>query len=141
MSRLDHGLSSRRPSIGYYLALAAALVGLVCLVIAADGARRAAQGGDGLDALSGAGVPGIVVAWALAFYARLAFSDKLSAARQLLVHGSLRIVLAAELLGAAAVTWFVLTTPAAAGDLRGILAVGDLLQVGTAAWILHFYKE
>lgn len=38
-------------------------------------------------------------------------------------------------------SWFVLTTVAASADLRGILIVGDLLQVGTLLWVWRYSKE
>lgn len=60
-------LSGRQPTIGYYLSLAAGLVGFACIAIAVVGTRRELSGGDGLSALSGAGVPGLVIALAVAF--------------------------------------------------------------------------
>lgn len=131
----------RRPSMGYYLTLAAALVGLVALAIAIEGTRRANAGGDGLGALSGAGVPALVVAWAVAFYARLAFSNTVSPANRVRVHRSLRIFMLAEVVAAIAGSGFVLASPAAPAELRGILVVADLLQVGTLLWVWRFSRE
>lgn len=126
--------------MGYYLSMASALVGLVCLAIAIEGFRRASIGGDGLSALSGAGVPGIVVAWALAFYARLAFSQKLSHATQALVQASLRIVMFIEIVAAGAASWIVLRSNIAGADLRGILLIADVLQIGTALWVFRYFR-
>ena len=134
-------LPERRPTIGYYLSMAAALVGLVCLAIAVEGFRRASAGGDGMSALSGAGVPGLVVAWALAFYARLAFSQKVSQATQAMVHTSLRIVMFIEIIAAGAASWIVLGSNIADADLRGILLVADVLQIGTALWVFRYFRE
>lgn len=134
-------LSERQPTIGYYLSMAAALVGFVCIAIAVVGTRRTLSGGDGLSALSGAGVPGLIVAWALAFYARLAFSQKLSGANQALVHASLRILMVFQIIAASAASWFVLRSTVASADLRAILIVADVLQVGTILWVLRYSRE
>ena len=139
--RNGNATTGRQPTVGYYLALAAALVGLVCLAIAVEGTRRAAGGGDGLSALSGAGVPGLMAAWALAFYARLAFSDRLSPASQALVHASLRILMVAEIVAALFASWYVLAGDAAPAELRGIVIFADLLQVGTVLWVARFSRQ
>ena len=130
-------LPPSRPSTSYYLALAAAMVGLVCLAVAIEGTRRTLHGGDGLSALNGAGVPALLLAWALAYYARLAFAERLAPATRAFVRVSLRVLFGLEILAAMAGSWFVLGSGAASSDLISLLVVGDLLQVGTLIWIVR----
>ena len=132
--------ADRRPPVGYYVAMAAAMVGLVCVAIAIQGTRRILGGSDGLGAFNQAGVPTLIVAWALAFYARLAFSEKVSSTTRALVNPSLRVVFALEVIAAVTGSWFVFDTDAASTDLRGILLVGDVLQIGTVLWIVRYSR-
>ena len=104
-----------RPSVGYYLCLAAAMVGLVAVAIAIEATRRAAAGGDGQSALSGAGVPALILAWLAAYYARLAFWPRVSAKRQAAVAASLRVFMVAEIVAAIVGSWWVFSQPAADG--------------------------
>ena len=71
-------VTAPRPSVGYYLCLASAMTGLVAIAIAIESARRAAAGGDGLSALSGAGVPALILAWLVGYFSRLAFWPRVS---------------------------------------------------------------
>ena len=82
----------------------------------------------------------MIVAWALAFYARLAFSEKVSSTTRALVNPSLRVVFALEVIAAVTGSWFVFDTDAALTDLRGILLVGDVLQIGTVVWIVRYSR-
>jgi hypothetical protein len=134
--------AAHRPSVPYYLALGTAMLGLVAIVIAIDGSRRALSGGDPLDAFSGAGVPAIIGVMLLLYYQRLMHWEKVSADRQTFVRQSCRLVLVAELLAAIFATWLVFTSgPAAAASLRGIVVIGDMLQIGTILWVVRYYKE
>jgi hypothetical protein len=130
-----------RPSVGYYLCLAAAMVGLVAVAIAIEATRRAAAGGDGQSALSGAGVPALILAWVIGYYARLAFWPRVSPAGQAAVAASLRVFMVAEIASAIVGSWWVFSQPAAKGMTRGIMIVGDLLQIGSLLWIARFSKE
>lgn len=143
MSRIDNpGAGTvRRQSVGYLVTLAAAMVGIVCLAVAIQGTRRVLHNSDGLGAFNQAGVPALICALGLNFYARLAFSNKVSAASQARVRLSLQIVFALVIITAIVGSWFVLTTGAASADLRGILVVGDLLQIGTLLWVWRYSRE
>lgn len=138
MNRDVASASASRPGTAYYLALAAAMVGLVCLAVAIEGTRRSLHGDEGLSALNGAGVPALLLAWALAYYARLAFAERLAPATRAFVRGSLRMIFGFEILAAIAGSWFVLNSGAASSDLVGLLIVGDLLQLGTLLWIVRY---
>lgn len=126
-----------RPTTAYYLTFAAAMVGMVCVAIAIQGTYRLLRGQDGLGALNQAGVAALIFAWALAYYARLAFADTVSPATRTMVIGSLRVIFWLEIAIAAAGTWYVVASGAASGDLLGIMIVGDLLQIGTLVWLLR----
>lgn len=78
MSRIDSvgAAAVRRQSVGYLVTLAAAMVGIVCLAVAIQGTRRVLSGSDGLGAFNQAGVPALICALGLNFYARLAFSTR-----------------------------------------------------------------
>jgi hypothetical protein len=131
----------QRPTMGYYLTLAAAMVGMVSLAVAIQGTRRVLHGEDGLGAFNQAGVPALIVAWGLAYFARLAFASHGTSARRVAVVNVLRVVMAVEVAVAAVGSWFVLTSGAASGDLIGILVLGDVMQIGTLLWLLRYARE
>jgi hypothetical protein len=131
----------QRPTMGYYLTLAAAMVGIVCLAVAIQGTRRILHGEDGLGAFNQAGVPALIVAWGLAYFARLAFASRGTAARRVAVVNVLRVLMALELVVAAVGSWFVVTSGAASGDLIGILLLGDVMQIGTLLWMLRYARD
>ena len=130
-----------RPTTAYYITLAAALVGLVCLAVAIQGTRRVLQGADGLGAFNQAGVPTLIVAWGVAYYARLAFASRRSPETRARVVTSLRVLFWLEIAIAVAGSWFVGTSRVASGDLIGILIVGDLLQIGTLVWLMRYSHQ
>lgn len=132
---------NRRQSVGYLVTFAAAMVGIVCLAVAIQGTRRIAQGSDGLGAFNQAGVPALLVALALNFYARLTFASKLSPAAQSTVRNSMRLVFGLMVIAAVAGSWFVLASATGSADLTGILIVGDLMQIGTLLWVWRYSSE
>ena len=83
-------------------------------------------------------MPALLIAWALAYYARLAFAERVAPATRAFVRGSLRVIFGFEILAAIAGSWFVLDSGAASPDLLGLLIVGDVLQVGTLLWIVRY---
>lgn len=132
---------ARRQSVGYLVTFAAMMVGTVCLAVAIQGTRRVLQGSDGLGAFNQAGVPALIFALVLNFYARLTFTSKLSQTAQSAVRTSVRIVFSLILVAAIAGSWFVFDTSAATADLTGILVVGDLMQFGTLLWLWRYSGE
>jgi hypothetical protein len=134
-------VAAHRPSVPYYLSLAAAMLGIVAIAIAIDGSRRVGSGGDPLDAFSGAGVPAVIGVMLLLYYQRLMRWEKVSADRQQFVRRSFRLVLVAEVFAAIFATWLVFTSGPAAASLRGIVVIGDILQIGTILWVVRYYGK
>ena len=131
----------RRPTTAYYITLATAMIGIVCLAVAIQGTRRILHGQDALGAFNQSGVPALVVAWGLAYFARLAFASRSTSATRVTIVKGMRVLMTLELVVAAAGSWFVFASGVASSDVIGILLVGDVMQVGTLLWLLRYARE
>ena len=130
--------SPPRPTTGYYLLFAVALVGMVLTAVAVAGTWRALHGAEPLGAFNTAGVPMLVFAWALAYFARLAFSTKSSDAARARVRAALRVMIALAGLAAIAGAWFVLTNAVATAELRAMAIAGAIAALGGALWLWRY---
>ena len=143
MSSFTDAQPSIRPSFGYLLSLAAALVGLVCMSTGLGGALIGRSGGDPIDALNSYTIVTFVGMYGLAFAMRLIFWRSAPAALRRAVRLLLIVVFVAAM--PLSVTGLILSISMQATMHHGIAIYFSVIavacQVGSLIWLFRYRHE